>query len=77
MRDEIFSCKPYIADLEKLPAQMLPRVAEHGHAQIVVQAQQDVRKHPPVRTTWIRARMYVGTVQHRSAYRKIESIGCL
>ena len=48
-----------IADLEQLPAQMLPRVAEHGHAQIVVQAQQDVRKHPPVRTTWIRALMYV------------------
>ncbi len=36
-----------VSNLEKLPAKMLARVAEHGHAQVVMHPQQHVSKHPP------------------------------
>jgi hypothetical protein len=35
------------SNLEKLPAEMLARVAEHGHAQVMVDPQQQVGEHPP------------------------------
>jgi hypothetical protein len=46
-----FSCAPLpfslVSNLEKLSAEMLARVAEHGHAQVVMDPQQQVREHPP------------------------------
>jgi len=38
-----------VSNLEKLPTEMLARVAEHGHAQVVMHPQQQVREHPPAK----------------------------